>query len=119
MKYQVIDRKDTIIIRLSGDTRNNEALLVKRLLLPHLRKRGLMVIIDLKQLKRFEPANLVGILNGIRKEVDLLKGDLKLCSLQSEINVYFQENRLDRIFHIYKDEKSAIECRGRNHFETK
>jgi anti-anti-sigma factor len=119
MKYQVVDRKDCTIIRLSGDTRNNEALLVKSLLLPYLQKRGLVVIIDLEQLKRFEPANLVGILNGIRKEVDFLKGNLKLCSLQSEINAYFRENRLDRIFEVHKDEKAAIACRGRSHFEGK
>jgi anti-anti-sigma factor len=119
MKYQVVDRKDCIIIRLSGDTRNNEALLVKRLLLPYLQKMGLMVVIDLKQMKRFEPANLVGILNGIRKEVDFLKGDLKLCSLQSEINTYFRENRLDRIFHVHKDEKAAIAGCERSHFEGK
>lgn len=117
MKFQVIDRKDTIIIRISGDTRNNEALLVKRLLLPYFQKIGIMVIIDLKHLKKFEPGILVGILNGIRKEVALLKGELKLCSLQSEIDYYLKENRLDRVFQVHKDEQAAITCRRRSRFE--
>jgi anti-anti-sigma factor len=116
MKYQVIDRKDTIIIRISGDTRNNEALLVKRLLLPYFQKIGIMVIIDLKHLKKFEPGILVGILNGIRKEVALLKGELKLCSLQSEIDYYLKENRLDRVFQVYKNEQAAIMCLRREPF---
>ena len=119
MKYQVIDRKDYIIIRISGDARNNEALLVKRLLHPHFREMGILVVIDLKQLKRFEPAILISILNGIRKEVDFLNGELKVCSLQSEINAYFRENRRDRIFHVHKDEKAAIQYRKRSHFEGK
>jgi anti-anti-sigma factor len=113
MKYQVIDRKDTIIIKLSGDTRNNEALIVKRLLFPYFQKMGILVIVDLKQLKSYEPVILVGILNGIRKEVDFLKGELKLCSMKSELDYYLKENRLDRVFQVHKDEKDAIECRGR------
>lgn len=117
MKYQVIDNKDYTIIRISGDARDNEALLVKRLLFPYFRKMGIVLIIDFKQLKRAEPANLVGILNGIRKEVDLLKGELRLCSLKSEFDYFLKENRLDRIFQVHKDEKAAIECPGRNHFE--
>jgi anti-anti-sigma factor len=114
MKYMVIDRKDCIVIRLSGDTRNNEALLAKRLLLPYFRRMGIVVILDLNQLERFDPAILLGILNGIRKEVDLLHGELKLCSLKSEIDYYFKENRLDRIFQVHKDEKAAIECLKEN-----
>jgi anti-anti-sigma factor len=116
MKYMVIDRKDCIVIRLSGDTRNNEALLAKRLLLPYFRKIGIVVILDLNQLESFDPAILVGIIYGIRKEVDLLQGELKLCSLKSEIDYYFKENRLDRIFQVHKNEADAIECLKENSF---
>ena len=44
------------------------------------------------------------IFNSIRKEIGFLKGDLRICSLNAELLNYFRQNRLDRIFHIYKNE---------------
>jgi anti-anti-sigma regulatory factor len=65
------------------------------------------VIIDLKELETFELIPLIGILNGVRREVNLLRGELKLCSLKTEIVDYIKQNRLDHIFQIYEDKEIA------------
>ena len=59
---------------------------------------GILVIIDLSGLEEFEPAVILGILYGIKKEVSLNNGELKLCSLDPKIVFYFKENRLDRLW---------------------
>ena len=116
MKYHVIDGKDHMCIKLSGNTRDNEALLVKRVLFPYLKKRGILVIVDLRGLRQVEPNILIGVLSGIRKEVDLLNGELKLCALSPQVDLFFEQNQLHRIFHVHKDEKTVIENRGIHNF---
>jgi anti-anti-sigma regulatory factor len=103
MKYKIIHSTNHLIIEISGDTIKNEALLVKKQLGPYLRRIGIMVIIDLSGLEECEPAVILGVLNGIKKEVGLNYGELKLCSLIPEIEFYFKENRLDRMFNVYED----------------
>jgi len=107
MKYEIINGINHLLIKISGDTIKNEALFVKRQLFPYLKKMGTMVIIDLSGLERFESAIILGVLNGIKKEVNLNSGELKLCSLDPKIKFYFKENRLDWIFEVYDDLDTA------------
>lgn len=109
MKYRIIQSNKHLLIKISGDTIKNEALMAKRQLGPFLREIGIMVIIDLSGLEKCEPAVILGVLNGIKKEVGLNSGDLKLCSLIPEIEFYFKENRLDRIFNVYENLNRARE----------
>jgi anti-anti-sigma factor len=107
MKYHIIENAGFFLIKISGNTKKNEALPAKKALSPYFKERGIRVIMDLKELEKFEPITLLGVLNGIRKEIDLLRGNLKLCSLKPEILNYFKENRLDQFFQIYEDEERA------------
>lgn len=109
MKYNVIQSPNDLLIKISGETIKNEALLVKKQLGPYLRKIGILVIIDLSGLENCDPAVILGVLNGIKKEVNLNSGELKLCSLIPEIEFYFKENRLDRIFKVYDNLNRARE----------
>ena len=115
MKYQIIDKKGQLVIKVSGDTRKNEALPAKKLLSRHLRTNGMSVIVDMAELNRIEPVTLVGILNAIRREVRLLNGDLKLRSVRPEILGYFQAHRLDRVFKFCHEEDCVEE--GENQSE--
>jgi anti-anti-sigma regulatory factor len=81
----------------------------------NLKEKGVRVILSLKQLEEFEPIDLIGVLNTIRKEIGLLRGDLKLCSPSPALLKYLRENRLDRIFQIYETEQTAKNSRWRNH----
>ncbi len=109
VKYQIIDNKEHLVIKVSGDTRKNEALPAKKLLARHLRKNGMRVIVDMAELNQVEPITLVGILNAIRREVRLLNGDLKLRSVRPEILGYFQAHRLDRVFKFCHEKDSVGE----------
>jgi anti-anti-sigma factor len=115
MKYHLIEEDGLFLIKISGETRKNEAVVAKRRLTPYLKERGIRVIIDLRNSTSCEPIVLLGVLNGIRKEVALLGGCLKLCSLKPEIRDYLKENRLDQAFQIYEDEESARKSEWRHY----
>jgi anti-anti-sigma factor len=114
MKYHVVEDSGFVLIRISGKPKKNEALAAKRILFPYFKERGVRVIMDLKKLERFDPITLLGVLSGIKKEITLLRGDLKLCSLNPDMLNYFQENRLDNLFQIEKDEENAKKAAWRN-----
>jgi anti-anti-sigma factor len=107
MKYHIAENDDFFIIKVSGQPKKNEALQVKSILSSYLKERGIKVIMDLKELEKFEPITLLGVLNGMRKEIDLAGGCLKLCSLNLEILNYFKENRMDQFFKFYEEEEMA------------
>ena len=107
MKYIIVKQEGFLVIKVSGKTRDNEPLLARRILSRYLRERGIRVILDLKEIEGGEPIALVGVLNSVRKEIGFLRGDLKLCSLRPTLLTHFKENRLERMFTIYKDEKTA------------
>lgn len=108
MKYHIIKEEEFCLIKISGETRKNETILAKAVLSPYLIENGIRMIVDLQELGKFEPVNLVGVLNSIRKEVHLLRGDLKLCSLKPKLLNYLKQNRLDNFFQIYEDRETAI-----------
>ncbi len=115
MKYHIAEDNDFFIIKISGEPKKNEALQVKSILPSYIKERGIRVIMDLKGLEKFEPITLLGVLNGMRKEVDLLGGCLKLSSLNPEILNYFKENRMDQFFKIYEDEEGAKKSEWRDY----
>ena len=115
MKYHIVENAGFFHIKISGDTRKNEALQAKRAFSIYFKERGIRVIMDLKELQKFEPITLLEVLNGIRKEINFLGGCLKLCSLKPEILDYFKENRLDQFFQIYKDEERAKKSEWRDY----
>jgi len=115
VKYHIVEEDGFFLIKISGETRRNEAVMAKGGLCPYLKEKGIKVIMDMKELEKFEPITLVGILNGIRKEVNLLRGGLKLCSLKPEILNYLRQNHLDHIFQIYEDREMAKKSEWRNY----
>jgi anti-anti-sigma factor len=115
MKYHIIENDGFFVIKISGEPKKNEALPARRMLFPYLKEKGVRVIMDLKELKNVEPIILLGVLNSIRKETNLLGGGLKLCSLKPDILNYFRENRLDQFFQIYENEEKAKKSEWRNY----
>ena len=107
MQYDIIEGKNCFHIAISGKPRKNEPLLAKKMLLPFFKQKNIRMIIDLKNIRGFDSVFVLGILNSIRKEVGFLEGDLRICSLNDELLKYFQQNRLDKIFYIYKNKENA------------
>ena len=94
MQFKFTNCENFLIIKLSGTTSPNERLLSKQSFLPHLQKPRLKVIVDLSELSEHGGAYLMGMLNMIRKEIQILGGEMKLCALSQRLYRYFQENRL-------------------------
>jgi len=115
MNCEVEHQDDFLIIKLSGTVRSNERLLIKRSLLSSLQPSCPKVIVDLGGLRSGGAGYCVGVLNTIKKEVHLIGGKMKICSLSQAIAHYFQENRLDEMFEI----EPSIEEAKRGFFEVK
>jgi len=109
MDYEFVDEDDFLVIKLSGSPEVNERLSVRQHLTPFLQRSSQRVIIDLEGLAEPGRVYIVGILNTIRKEFQLLDGEVKLCSLEPGLYRYFQENRLDQIFDIGQSIESTKE----------
>jgi anti-anti-sigma regulatory factor len=94
-------------MKLSGTASPNERLLSKRSIVLHLQRPHLKVIVDLSDLREHGQAYLVGMLNMIRKEIQILGGKMKLCALSPRLYRYFQENRLLDIFETKRTVEQA------------
>jgi anti-anti-sigma regulatory factor len=100
MNYEFVYEGDFLIIRLSGFAEVNERLRAKESLTPYLQRSHSKVIIDLENLAEDGGVYVLGVLNTIKKEFQLMDGEVKLCSLKPPLHHYFRENRLDQIFDI-------------------
>lgn len=100
MNYEFVYEDNFLVIKLAGSTEVNERLSVKQHLAPYLQGSNQKIIVDLENLDEPEGVYIVGVLNTIKKEFQLMDGEVKLCSLKSELHRYFQENRLDQFFDI-------------------
>ncbi len=107
MDYEFAYEDDFLVIRLSGSTEVNERLSAKEHLAPYLQGSNQKVIVDLGGLKETEGAYLLGVLNTVKKEVQLMGGEVKFCSLKPELYRYFQDNRLDQVFDIVESVEEA------------
>ena len=100
MNYEFVYEEGFLIIKLSGTAGVNERLFVEEYLAPHLQQSCQKVIVDLEGLDEPGGVYIIGVLNTIKKEFQLLGGEVKVCSLKPELYHYFKENRLDQIFDI-------------------
>ncbi len=107
MDYEFAYEDDFLIIKLSGSTEVNERLSVKQHLAPYLQGSNQKVIVDLEGLEETEGAYLLGVLNTLKKEVQLMGREIKFCSVKPELYRYFQENRLDQVFDIVPSVEQA------------
>ena len=114
MKYHIIERDDLFHIKLSGETKRNESILAKRGLSAYLNGKYIKVIIDMNDLEKYEIITLALVVSGVRKKIRLSGGQLKLCSLKTEMIKYFKENHLDQIFEIYESVETAQKSEWRN-----
>jgi len=116
MNYELDHQDDFLIIRLSGVARPNERLLIKKSLDSSLRPPDRRVIVNLRDLETGDAVYFVGVLKAIQKEVQLIGGKMKLCSVPAAAARYLQENGLDRMFDVEpsveKAKRSFIEERN-------
>jgi anti-anti-sigma factor len=107
MNYEFKEEGNILVIKLSGTAEVNDRLLTKESVTPYLQKSYQKVIVDLEEVGEKEAVSILGVLNVIKKEFQLMGGEVKLCSLRPSLYRYFKENRLDRIFDIVQPTEQA------------
>ena len=107
MNYEFKEEGNILFIKLSGTAEVNDRLLTKESITPYLQKSYPKVIVDLEEVGEKEAVSILGVLNVIKKEFQLMGGEIKLCSLRPSLYRYFKENRLDRIFDIVQPAEQA------------
>jgi len=60
VKYHIVEKNGFVLVKISGKTRKNEAVLVKKSLLSYLQKRGIRLVVNLNELEKVEPTILLG-----------------------------------------------------------
>jgi anti-anti-sigma factor len=116
MNCEFLYREDFLIIKLSGTVRVNERLMIKKRLTPHLQRSCQKIIVDLEGLNDMEGIYILGVLNTIKKEFEILGGEVKLCGLNLELDRYFKDNRLDQIFEIGQSiEQTKLKFKEKTH----
>jgi anti-anti-sigma factor len=107
MNYEFKEEGNILVIKLSGTAEVNDRLLTKESVTSYLQKSYPKVIVDLEEVREKEAVSILGVLNVIKKEFQLMGGEVKLCSLRPSLYRYFKENRLDRIFDIVQPAEQA------------
>ncbi len=108
MKCLIIEKGDFAIAKFSGSITKNLPFLIKSIVNAEFHGRQPKVILDLENLdESSNMATQLAVIIAFKKEVDLLNGSLKICSLQPGIKSYLNRNRLDRIIDTYEDLDSA------------
>lgn len=106
MIYEVSAKDGWVVLRLSGRAENNEPLQAKRRLFPRLLRTQVRIVVDIGGLEELGVWEM-GLLNSLRKEVDLRGGTLRLCNLDPSLGGYFQGDRFAQTFPVYADVASA------------
>lgn len=109
MEYQVIEKNDYYVVRMFGKFNRNAIYSIRQTLKPLFTKPRPRIAVDMGELTAGE-AELIyqlGLLNAIRRGVDLAGGILKVCSLKPSMKHYLLQNRLNGWFDLYEDLESA------------
>jgi anti-anti-sigma regulatory factor len=116
MDYEFLCSDDFLIIRLSGIAGVNERLSAREHLVPYHQSACRRIIVDLENINDTKTFYIVvGVLNTMKKEFQLLGGEVKLCALKPAFYRYFQSNRLDQIFDICQSIEQVKLCfEGKN-----
>ncbi len=121
MKCHVIEKQGFSIVRIFGSINGRDPLFIRRVLHSGINERQPKIVLDMGDLDDGGSiAAQLGMLATFQKEVDLMSGYLKLCSLGPQMKNCFLKYRLDKIFDFYEDLASAEKSLwGRTKYEEK
>ena len=108
MKCNIIEKRDFIFVEIGGSLSKSVPFSVRDILHPWRNRTEPRIAVDLGGID--EDGDIIAqlaVITAFKKEVDLMNGFLKVCSLRPRIKNYLLKNRLDRIFDIYEDLNSA------------
>lgn len=107
MRYRIREFRGSLIIRLDGQARDDEAAGLRRVLLPFLRRPGVKVVLNLARLREFGIPELE-VLGVIREEVKAQGGTLRLCALQEDLQAQLDWNPFLQVYALYRNLESSL-----------
>lgn len=107
MRYRIKEFKGSVIIRLDGKARDDEAARARRVLSPFLRRPGVKAILYLAGLREIGIPEM-GVLEAIRQEVKTRGGTLRLCGLRDDLRAQFDRNPFLQVYELYHDLESSL-----------
>ena len=108
MKCNIIEKRDFIFVEIGGSLSKSVPFSVRDILHPWRNRTEPKIAVDLGGID--EDSDIIAqlaVITAFKKEVDLMNGFLKICSLRPHIKNYLHKTRLDRIFNICEDLNSA------------
>ncbi len=107
MRYRIKEIKGSLVIKIDGKAREDEATRARRALSTFLRRPGVKVILYLAGLCEIDIPEL-GVLATIRHEVRAQGGTLRLCALRDDLRAQFDRNPFLQVYELYHDLESSL-----------
>lgn len=108
MKCHIIEKKDCAVARIFGPADGKTSFLIKDIVHTEFDGCCPRIILDMANMDDSNDITTqLSVITAFKKEVDMMNGFLKICSLKPRVKDYLLKNRLDRIFDIYEDLGSA------------
>jgi anti-sigma B factor antagonist len=106
MKFETTTIGDAVVVLLPGETLDaSNANEFKREIAPLLQSSG-KIVFDMHQLHFIDSSGLGAILSCMR-QINGMRGELKLCRMQKTVRVLFELVRMHRIFDILSTPEQA------------
>ena len=108
MKCNIIEKRDFIIVEIGGSLNQDVPFSVRDILRPWRTRTEPKIAVDLGGIDEDrDVVTQLGVITAFKREVDLMNGFLKICSLRPRMKNYLVKNRLNRIFDIYENLSST------------
>ncbi len=107
MRYRIKELKGSVIIKIDGSAREDEATRARQTLAVFLRRPRVKVILYLAGLREIGMPEL-GVLEAIRREVKAQAGTLRLCAVRHDIRSQFDRNPFLQVYELYHDLESSL-----------
>ena len=99
---------NAVIVRIGGDVDLYSSPEVRNTILDLTGKKQKNILVDLHQVNYMDSSGVATLVEGLQ-QVNRYKGKLILFGLDAAVKEVFELSRLDKIFEIYPDEKTALE----------
>ncbi|MBF8298638.1 MAG: hypothetical protein HW395_1295, partial [candidate division NC10 bacterium] len=107
MRYRIKELHGSVVIKIDGKAREDDAASARRSLSAFLRRPGVKAILYLAGLREVGIAEL-GVLEAIRQEVKVQGGTRRLCALRDDLWTQFDRNPFLHVYELYHDLESSL-----------
>lgn len=107
MRYRIKELNGSVIVKIDGKAREDEATRARCALSAFLRRPRVKVILYLAGLREIGTPEL-GLLEAIRREVKTQGGTLRLCGLRDDLRAQFDRNPFLQIYELYHSLEASL-----------